>query len=128
MKIAAYRAMRRGGLDILPVAAKLARDPDAGVRREVALSLRDKPADASLDILVEIARGYDGQDRTYLEALGTGATEEGSRALRSPSARPRVPSIRSRGPSVRLDRVAPAPAGRGRGFRRPRARGEAVGR
>ena len=74
MKIAAYRAMRRGGLDVLPTAARLARDSDAGVRREVALSLRDVPAAAALDILVEIARGFDGQDRTYLEALGTGAT------------------------------------------------------
>jgi putative heme-binding domain-containing protein len=44
------------------------------VRREVALAMRDKPAAASLDILADIARGYDGQDRSYLEALGTGAT------------------------------------------------------
>jgi putative membrane-bound dehydrogenase-like protein len=74
MKIAAYRAMRRLGLDVLPTAARLARDPDAGVRREVALSLRDQPAAASLDILVDLARGFDGQDRSYLEAFGTGAT------------------------------------------------------
>ena len=76
MRIAAYRAMRRAGLDVLPVAAKLARDKDPGVRREVALSLRDQPAEKSLDLLVELARGYDGQDRTYLEALGTGATKK----------------------------------------------------
>jgi putative membrane-bound dehydrogenase-like protein len=74
MKIAAYRAMRRLGLEVMPVAARLARDPDAGVRREVALSLRDQPAAASLDILVDLARGFDGKDRSYLEALGTGAT------------------------------------------------------
>ena len=74
MKIAAYRAMRRLGLDVMPVAARLARDPDAGVRREVALSLRDQPAAASLDVLVDLARGFDGKDRSYLEALGTGAT------------------------------------------------------
>ena len=76
MRIAAYRAMRRAGLDVLPVAAKLAKDTDPGVRREVALSLRDEPAEKSLDLLVELARGYDGQDRTYLEALGTGATKK----------------------------------------------------
>ncbi len=76
MRIAAYRAMRRANLDILSVASRLARDADAGVRREVALSMRDQPASASLDILVDIARGYDGQDRTYLEALGTGATNK----------------------------------------------------
>jgi putative membrane-bound dehydrogenase-like protein len=74
LRIAAYRATRRAGLDVLPVAARLARDADPGVRREVALSLRDQPADKTLDILVDIARGYDGQDRSYLEALGTGAT------------------------------------------------------
>jgi putative heme-binding domain-containing protein len=73
LRIAAYRAMRRADLDILPVAARLARDADPGVRREVALSLRDLPADKTVDILVDIARGYDGQDRSYLEALGTGA-------------------------------------------------------
>lgn len=74
MKIAAFRAMRRANLDYLPVAARLAKDADAGVRREVALSLRDQPADKAMSILVDLARGYDGQDRTYLEALGTGAT------------------------------------------------------
>jgi putative heme-binding domain-containing protein len=74
MKIAAYRAMRRANLDILPVAATLARDSDAGVRREVALSLRDLPADKTLPILVDIARGFDGKDRSYLEAFGTGAS------------------------------------------------------
>ena len=53
LRIAAYRAMRRAGLDIMPVAARLARDPYAGVRREVALSMRDQPAGPALDILVE---------------------------------------------------------------------------
>jgi putative membrane-bound dehydrogenase-like protein len=74
LRIAAYRAMRRAGLDVVPVASRLARDPDPGVRREVALSMRDQPAATALNILVDVARGYDGQDRSYLEALGTGAT------------------------------------------------------
>jgi putative heme-binding domain-containing protein len=73
LRIAAFRAMRRAGLDVMPVASRLARDSDPGVRREVAVSLRDQPADTALDILVDIARGFDGQDRSYLEALGTGA-------------------------------------------------------
>ena len=76
LRIAAFRAMRRAGLDVAAVSARLARDADPGVRREVALSLRDRPAAASLDLLVEIARGYDGQDRQYLEAWGTGATRK----------------------------------------------------
>jgi putative membrane-bound dehydrogenase-like protein len=74
LRIASYRAMRRAGLDVLPIAARLARDRDPGVRREVALSMRDQPAATALDILVDVARGFDGQDRTYLEALGTGST------------------------------------------------------
>jgi putative membrane-bound dehydrogenase-like protein len=74
MRIAAFRAMRRAGLDILPIAARLARDPVPGVRREVAVAMRDQPAAAALDILADIAGGFDGVDRVYLEALGTGAT------------------------------------------------------
>ena len=74
LRITAYRAMRRADLDVSAVAARLARDKDPGVRREVALSMRDQPAAAALNILVDIARGYDGQDRSYLEAFGTGAS------------------------------------------------------
>lgn len=79
LRIAAYRAMRRAELPILPVAARLVRDADAGVRREVALSLRDLPADQAVPLLVEIARGFDGRDRSYLEAFGTGATGKEAR-------------------------------------------------
>ncbi|MGV3519263.1 MAG: PVC-type heme-binding CxxCH protein [Luteitalea sp.] len=74
LRIAAFRAMRRAGLDVLPVAARLARDSDAGVRREVALSMRDRPASEALPILRDVAARFDGVDRSYLEALGTGAT------------------------------------------------------
>jgi putative membrane-bound dehydrogenase-like protein len=74
LRITAYRAMRRAGLDVLPTAARLARDTNPAVRAEVALSLRDQPAAAAMNVLVDIARGYDGRDRSYLEALGTGAT------------------------------------------------------
>lgn len=73
-KIAALRAMRRAGLDISGAAMALAEDPDPAVRREVALAMRNLSFDLSKDILVTLAKGYDGQDRSYLEALGTGAT------------------------------------------------------
>jgi len=74
MRIVAYRAMRRAGLDTTDVAIGLARDADAGVRREVALSMRDRDAAVAVPILADVARRFDGQDRSYLEALGTGAT------------------------------------------------------
>src|SRR5262245_26327615 len=38
LRIAAFRAMRRAGMDVASVSAKLMRDTDAGVRREVAVS------------------------------------------------------------------------------------------
>jgi putative heme-binding domain-containing protein len=66
--------MRSAGLDVLPVAARLARDADPGVRREVALSLRDVPAARSLPLLIDIGRRLDPGDRSYLEALGIGAS------------------------------------------------------
>ncbi len=74
MKIAAYRAMRRAELDTSGSAMRLAKDESPAVRREVALSMRDESLDTSKDILVAIAAGYDGKDRSYLEAFGTGAT------------------------------------------------------
>lgn len=73
-KIAAYRAMRRAGLDYTASAMRLAADPDPAVRREVALSMRNESVETSKEILVAIAQSYDGEDRSYLEAFGTGAT------------------------------------------------------
>lgn len=73
-KIAAYRAMRRAELDFTASAMRLAADSDPAVRREVALSMRNESIETAKDILVTIATGFDGEDRSYLEALGTGAT------------------------------------------------------
>jgi putative membrane-bound dehydrogenase-like protein len=73
MKIAAFRAMRRAGLDISGAAAGLAEDENPAVRREVALAMRNESFDVSKEVLVSIAKGYDGKDRSYLEAFGTGA-------------------------------------------------------
>ena len=69
-RLVALRALRRSGKDILPLAAKLAKDPDAAVRRELATSLRDVPFEAAKPLLLDLAKGFDGVDRTYLEALG----------------------------------------------------------
>ena len=75
-RIAAYRALRRAGLPFLAHAKALATAPSPAVRRDVALSLRDVPFVDSRDILLTLAQGYDGQDRSYLEAWGTGATNK----------------------------------------------------
>jgi len=74
MRIAAFRAMRRAGLDWTGSAIQMAHDEHPAVRREVALAMRDQPFDFARDILIAIAKGYDAKDRSYLEAFGTGAT------------------------------------------------------
>ncbi len=82
-RIAAFRALRRAhdprASDsvlpgkILAHARNLAIDSSAAVRREVALYLRDVPFAQAKDILLTLAKGYDGKDRAYLEAWGIGA-------------------------------------------------------
>ena len=75
-RITAYRALRRvNGFD-KDLAGQMSIDASAAVRREVALSLRDVDADVAAPLLAVIARGYDGRDRSYLEAFGTGASKK----------------------------------------------------
>ena len=78
-RLVAFRALRRvGGFQLQGVISMLADDANAAVRREVALTLRATPENhfeklLKLGILVGLAQRFDGQDRTYLEALGLGA-------------------------------------------------------
>ena len=74
VRIAAFRALRRANHRVVEHAKALANDPSSAVRRDVALALRDLPLAASRDILLTLAKGYDGKDRAYLEAWGTGCT------------------------------------------------------
>lgn len=72
-RLVAYRALRFANHNVLSMAATLASDESAAVRREVAVTLREVPAAQSVPILVQIARGFDGIDRAYLEAFGLGS-------------------------------------------------------
>ncbi|MEM7232715.1 MAG: NPCBM/NEW2 domain-containing protein, partial [Planctomycetota bacterium] len=71
IRLVVYRALRdtKYGLDL---AKRFARDSSPSVRREVALSMRDRSLEESTDILYAIAEQYRDRDRFYLEALGTG--------------------------------------------------------
>jgi putative heme-binding domain-containing protein len=71
-RLVAYRALRRANQDVLAMAKRMATHSTAAIRREVALTMRDVPLDQSRDILIEIAKRFDGHDRSYLEAFGTG--------------------------------------------------------
>ncbi len=70
MRIAAFRALRFVNHRMLDHARVLSKDSSSAVRREVALALRDQPFEQVKDILMELAKGYDGKDRWYLEAFG----------------------------------------------------------
>jgi putative membrane-bound dehydrogenase-like protein len=72
-RLVTYRSLRRVGENMLPYAKKLASDSDTGIRRDVALSLRSVSFEKSKDLFVELAKGYDGKDKNYLEAIGLGA-------------------------------------------------------
>lgn len=71
LRVTAFRAIRRQAEDVLPYARKLARDVSPAVRREVAIALRDVPFEQAQNMLLDLARGFDGGDRWYLEAFGT---------------------------------------------------------
>lgn len=81
VRVVALRSLRRAAgkasaTDSVKTAWRVAReractDSSAAVRREVALSLRDVPFAECHDLLRELADGFDGWDRWYLEALGT---------------------------------------------------------
>jgi len=76
IRAAAFQALRRQQHRVLEHAAKLAADQSAAVRREVAVAMRDVPWAEAKDILLALAAGYDGKDRTYLEAWGIGCTNK----------------------------------------------------
>jgi putative heme-binding domain-containing protein len=72
-RMVAYRALRRANIEPVKMAAAMAGDASARVRREVALTLRDVPAADSVATLAQVAKGFDGKDRAYLDALGIGS-------------------------------------------------------
>ena len=74
-RLTAFRAIRRtdGVIDALPYARKLASDPAPEVRVEAAQAMRSRSFEEARDVLVAVAEGYDGKDRSYLESFGIGA-------------------------------------------------------
>ena len=74
IRIAAFRALRRVNHRVIEQAKTLASDSSPAVRREAALAMRDVQFDSARDVLLTVAKGYDGNDRAYLEAWGIGAT------------------------------------------------------
>ncbi len=78
-RLVAYRALIAGDGETLSnvhLAMKMAEDKSPAIRREAAVRMRDMHLDKSGGSLVSIARGYDGKDRSYLEAFGLGCAKK----------------------------------------------------
>ena len=88
MRIAAFRALRRVNHKVLEHAKVLASDSSPAVRREAAIACRDASLDGSRDILLAIAKGYDGKDKAYLEAWGTGCSGKEAEIYKALAANP----------------------------------------
>ena len=73
-RLVALRALRRAGEDPAQLARQMANDPSPAVRRDVAIALRDVPLNKARVPLLTVAKKFDGKDRHYLEAIGTGAS------------------------------------------------------
>ena len=71
-RLVALRALRAANADLIDLLSTMSHDESPAVRREVAVAMRDVPLAQSKNILVELAKRYDGKDRTYLEAFGIG--------------------------------------------------------
>ena len=73
VRLVAFRALRRAGVNMIPHAAKLASDSDVHVRRDVALALRHYGAEETKDIFVTLAKQIDPADKNSVEAMGLGS-------------------------------------------------------
>ncbi len=80
VRLTAFRAVRRsdGLIDALPFARKFASDKSPALRSEAAQAVRGLEFDKASEVLVEVAKRYDGSDRAYLENLGIGAGNHGN--------------------------------------------------
>ncbi|MCH2062434.1 MAG: ThuA domain-containing protein [Roseibacillus sp.] len=79
-RLLAFRSLRNAGEDPLEMVSKFYVDePSSAVRSEVALSLRDVPAQRKSTYLSYFLRRCSAGDRTYLEACGLAA--EGAEEL-----------------------------------------------
>ncbi|BCX49086.1 hypothetical protein HAHE_29940 [Haloferula helveola] len=75
-RLVAFRALKRAGKDVYSIAQTLAKDPSPALRRDAALAMRGLPADKAAPVLIEVAKGWDGKDKNYLEAIGLGAENQ----------------------------------------------------
>jgi putative heme-binding domain-containing protein len=80
-RMLAYRALKRAGHNVFEGLVRAAVDPSPQVRRDAAISLRDTLFNSARPLLIVLFKGYDGQDPTYLNALGIACEGKESQAF-----------------------------------------------
>ncbi|MDC0088280.1 HEAT repeat domain-containing protein [Akkermansiaceae bacterium] len=83
LRITCFRALRFIDHNVHTMCKSLASDKSPAVRREIALALRDTEWKDSGEIILELFRKFNSQDRWALEALGTAATRKESQFFQS---------------------------------------------
>lgn len=73
-RLVALRAIRAATNDCIEILSNLTTDLSPMVRSEVAVALRDVPAEQSVALLSKLSHHIDGSDRSLLEAWGIGCT------------------------------------------------------
>jgi putative membrane-bound dehydrogenase-like protein len=71
-RLTAFRALNAISSE-KPYLVQMSKDPDAAVRREVGIALRDTPYEESKESIFQLIKRYDGKDPWMLEAIGTAA-------------------------------------------------------
>ncbi|WP_228713744.1 PVC-type heme-binding CxxCH protein [Arundinibacter roseus] len=83
LRITALRAVRQRNSDPTEYIKRLTADPDPQVRRECALAIYRNHTYEALDVWLQLAQQYEGNDRWYLEALGIGAEGQWNRVYKA---------------------------------------------
>ncbi|MCE7061549.1 PVC-type heme-binding CxxCH protein [Dyadobacter sp. CY343] len=79
IRITALRAVRQRNSDPTEYIKRLTADPDPQVRRECALAINHNHTYEALDVWLQLAKQYKGNDRWTVEALSIGAFDQWER-------------------------------------------------
>ncbi|SKB99922.1 PVC-type heme-binding CxxCH protein [Dyadobacter psychrophilus] len=79
LRITALRAVRQRNSDPTEYIKRLTADPDPQVRRECALAINHNHTYEALDVWLQLAKQYKGNDRWSVEALSIGAYDQWER-------------------------------------------------
>jgi putative membrane-bound dehydrogenase-like protein len=72
LQITAFRALKKQNMDPVALGELCIDQANMGLKREIAISLRDVNFLKSKALLLNLANSYDGTDKNYLVALGIG--------------------------------------------------------